>query len=200
MKVGMIFECGLQGADQLLCEYLATQLRPEMKISSITLGGKRNLMHDAGKAAKGLMDDGCCCVLIIWDLRPAWPDKKLKPSRAAESAAIKASLLTAGVTKNASVHLICIEQELESWLLANERAISAYLSTESREYDVKKTKKPDAERQPKAVMINHFKQARGWTYCDTVDAIKVFKSVGLDLKRMRNSTSFARFEQKLLAC
>ena len=198
MKVGMIFECGPQGADKLICEYFAHALRPEVKISAITLDNKANLLRDAGKAAKQLIDDGCCCVLIIWDLRPAWPDKKSKPCRVAESDAIKTSLLTAGVAKNASVHLICIEQELESWLLANERAISAFLSTESRKYVVKKTKKPDAVAQPKAVMINHFKQARGWIYDDKVNALKVIKSTDLDLARMRNSTSFARFEQKLL--
>ena len=196
----MIFECGPQGADKLICEYLAQALRSDVKISAITLDNKANLLRDAGKATQQLIDDGCCCVLIIWDLRPAWPDKKLKPCRVAESAAIKKSLLTAGVAKSASVHLICIEQELESWLLANERAISAFLSTESRKYVVKKTKKPDAVAQPKAVMINHFKQARGWIYDDKVNALKIIKSTDLDLARMRNSASFARFEQKLLAC
>ncbi len=196
----MIFECGPQGADKLICEYIAQALRPEVKISAITLDNKANLLRDAGKATKQLIDDGCCCVLIIWDLRPAWPDKKLKPCRVAESAAIRSSLLTAGISKTASVQLICVEQELESWLLANERAISAFLSTDSRKYAVKKTKKPDAVSQPKAVMINHFKQARGWVYDDKVNALNVIKSTDLDLSRMRSSASFTRFERKLVAC
>ncbi|MFM2058684.1 MAG: hypothetical protein RLY71_3069 [Pseudomonadota bacterium] len=59
---------------------------------------------------------------------------------------------------------------------------------------------PDAYQQPKAVVIEHFKRARGWRYDDKVDALKVLRADELDLGRLRRSASFARFEAKLMAC
>lgn len=200
MKIGMIFECGPQGADKQVCEYLTSSLRPGVSVSAVTLDNKENLLRDAGKAAVELLADGCCCVLIVWDLRPSWPDMKLKPCRSVECAAVLASLRSSGVPATAPVHLICIEQELESWLLANERAIEAYLSSAAHPFKLRATKKPDSVLQPKAAMINHFEKARGWRYDDKVNAIKVIKAVPLDLQRLRRSDSFARFEQKVLGC
>lgn len=198
-KIGMIFECGPQGADKQVCEYLAKHLRDNVQISPVTLDNKANLLRDAGEAAKQLLADECCCVMIIWDLRPAWPDKKNKPCRTAECQAILQGLQDAGVAANQPVHLICIEQELESWLLANELAILELLSTPAHPHSVDRIKRPDRVMQPKAAMVEHFK-VRGWRYDDKIDAIRVLRAADIDPKRMRRSASFARFEQKLLAC
>lgn len=200
MTLGLIFECGPQGADKQVCEYLARHIKPGIKISSKTLDNKDNLLRDAGKVAAQLLRDGCTCVLIVWDLRPAWPDKKHKPCRLAERAALLKRLGEAGLAANTPVHLICIEQELESWLLANERAINALLSTDAHLYAARREKKPDAVMQPKAAMIEHFKAARNWRYDDKVDAIRVLKAAKVDLARLRCSVSFARFENKLRSC
>ena len=198
--IGMIFECGPQGADKLVCEYLAANIRPGVKLSSRTLDNKENLLRDAGKVAAQLLKDGCTCVLIVWDLRPAWPDKADKPCRAAERKQILEALKQAGVAANAPVYPVCIEQELESWLLASDTAIEALLSTPAHQYSVSRVRKPDAEMQPKAVMINHFKTARGWRYDDKVDAVRVLKAAAIDIARLRRSVSFARFEAKLASC
>jgi hypothetical protein len=198
--LGMIFECGPQGADLQVCEYLAQHLRPDVAVRSKTLDNKPNLLRDAGKVAAQLLRDGCVCVLVIWDLRPAWPDKKDKPCRHAERQTVLTRLADAGLAAHAPVYLVCIEQELESWLLADEKAVAAYLSTAAHAYPVSKVKTPDAVPQPKAVMINHFKKARGWRYDDKVNAVQVLKAGDIDLARMRRSPSFARFENKLLGC
>ena len=79
--IGMVFECGPQGADKQVCEYLVQQIRPGVTLKSRTLDDKRNLLRDAAKVAAQLLKDGCCCVMIIWDLRPAWPDKAERPCR-----------------------------------------------------------------------------------------------------------------------
>ena len=200
MTLGLIFECGPQGADKQVCEYLARHIQPDIRISSKTLDNKDNLLRDAGKVAAQLLKDGCTCVLIVWDLRPAWPDRQHKPCRHAERAALLTRLAEAGLAANAPVHLVCIEQELESWLLANERAIGALLSTDAHPYAVPRVKKPDAVMQPKAAMIEHFKAARNWRYDDKVDAIRVLKAADIDLARLRRSVSFARFESKLTDC
>jgi hypothetical protein len=198
--IGMVFECGPQGADKQVCEHLARHIRPEVAIKTRTLDNKANLLRDAGKVAAQLLKDGCTCVLIVWDLRPAWPDKKDRPCRHAERQAVLQRLMEAGLPPGAPVYLVCIEQELESWLLADERAISALLSTASHAYPVPKVKAPDAVMQPKAAMLEHFKKARGWRYDDKVDALRVLKASAIDLPRLRRSPSFARFEAKLLAC
>ena len=198
--VGMVFECGPQCADKQVCEYLAQQLLPGIGIKGRTLDNKDNLLRDAGKVAAQLLKDGCTCVLVVWDLRPAWPDKKDRPCRYAERQTVLARLTEAGLPAGAPVYLVCIEQELESWLLANERAISSLLSTPAHAYSVSKVKVPDAVAQPKAAMVNHFQAARGWRYDDKVDALRVLRQVPVDLARMRRSPSFARFESKLLAC
>ena len=198
--IGMVFECGPQGADKLVCEYLAQHLQPGVAIKSRTLDSKINLLRDAGKVAAQLLRDGCCCVLVIWDLRPAWPDKKVRPCRHDERQAVLARLAAAGLAATAPVALVCIEQELESWLLANERAISAHLSTPAHPYRAPKVKHPDEVSQPKSAMVQHFKRGRGWVYDDKVDAVRVLKAAELDLPRMRRSATFARFETKLLGC
>lgn len=198
--IGMIFECGPQGADKQVCEFLARHLKPGVQIRSRTLDNKDNLLRDAGKVAAQLLKDGCACVLVVWDLRPAWPDKQQRSCRHDERHTVLARLGEAGVPPEAPVYLICIEQELESWLLANERAISALLSTSAHMYGVTRVKVPDAVTQPKAAMLEHFKKARGWRYDDKVDAIRVLRAASIDLPRLRRSVSFARFEAKLLAC
>ena len=195
-KVGFIFECGLKGADVLVCEYLATQIRADITPVSRTLDNKENLLRDAGRVAAALFEDGCERVLIVWDLRPAWPDRKHKPCRRVERIAILEAVAKAGVAGR-PVFLVCVEQELESWLLADEAKIATFLSTDAHPYTVKHTSKPDREPNPKAVMMNHFKTARGWRYEDRTHAIKIMMATDTDLRKLRRSPSFARFEEKL---
>jgi hypothetical protein len=136
----------------------------------------------------------------VWDLRPSWPDRREKPCRAAERQQVLDSLASAGLPPTVPVYLVCIEQELESWVIACDHAITAYLSTQAHPYQAKQYKKPDRERQPKALMNNHFKDARGWVYEDRADAIRVLKAAALDFKRLRRSPTFVRFEMKLQEC
>jgi len=196
IKVGFIFECGLKGADVMICEYLALQIRADISPVSRTLDNKENLLRDAGRVAAALFADGCERVLIVWDLRPAWPDKKHKPCRRGERLAVLEAVAKAGIADK-PVFLVCVEQELESWLLADETKISAYLSTTAHPYKAERVKNPDRVPNPKAVMLNHFRTARGWRYEDRTHAIKVMKAVDTDFKKLRRSPSFARFEDKL---
>ena len=200
MKLGLIFECGPQGADKQVCEYLASQLRPGVQLISRTLDNKPNLLAEAGKVAAKLLADGCTCVLIVWDLRPAWPDKNNKPCRHDERQELLKALVQAGIATTQPVYLICIEQELESWVLADEKNISDFLSTAAHHYTAKKVSSPDRVHNPKSVMLNHFKAARGSRYDDKIHAVKILSQNSLNLKRLRRSASFARFESKLMAC
>ncbi len=197
MKIGMIFECGPQGADKLVCEYLAGKILPGAELVLRTLDNKPNLLKDAGLVAARLLADGCDRVLIVWDLRPAWPEKKERPCRRIERDALVKALNEANVPQQAPVFLVCIEQELESWLIADERKLANFLSTVAHPYTVNRIRNPDRHQQPKAFVINHFKTARGWRYDDKVHALKVISNGDLDLKRLRCSESFSRFESKI---
>ena len=195
-KVGFIFECGPQGADKQVCEYLAKQIRTGITPVSRTLDNKPNLLSDAGKVAAELLADGCERVLIVWDLRPSWPDKKDKPCRKVEREAIADGVSKAGLAGR-PVYLVCIEQELESWLLADETKISAHLSTSAHPYPAKKTKQPDRVTNPKSVMMNHFRKAGRGRYDDRIHAVKVISSGEINLRKLERSISFARFSEKL---
>ena len=199
MTIGFVFECGPQGADKQVCEYLTSELKLGTKIVSRTMDNKLKLLAGAAGVAKQLLAEGCERVLIVWDLRPAWPDKKDKPCRAKECQTLLDALQKEGL-QNAPVFLVCIEQELESWLLASEHAISTFLSTPAHPYGAKRVRKPDEVANPKAAMNNHFMAARGARYEDRVHAIKVLKAAEPDWKRLRRSVSFSRFEAKLGEC
>ncbi|MEW5886209.1 MAG: DUF4276 family protein [Pseudomonadota bacterium] len=198
MKIGFIFECGPEGADKQVCEYLARAIRPGITPVSRTLDNKPRLFQDCGLVAAKLLQEGCERVLIVWDLRPAWPDKQRKPCRKLEREAILAAVEQAKIA-GLPVFLVCIEQELESWLLADEAKLSVYLSTQSHRYAPKRVRRPDHIVNPKAVMMNHFRTARGWLYEDRTHAVKILQSGVLDLRKLRRSPTFSRFEAKLLA-
>jgi len=194
MKIGFVFECGPAGADIQVCEFLAREIVPSIRPVSRTLDNKANLLKDAAKVAATLLADGCERVLIVWDLRPAWPGPK--PCRKVEREALLESLTEASLTGK-PVFLVCVEQELESWLLADEAKISAYLSTAAHPYVAKRVSKPDRELNPKSAMMNHFKTARGWRYEDRTHAIKVLNAANTDFKKLRRSPTFTRFEKLL---
>jgi hypothetical protein len=198
MKIGLIFECGPMGADKQVCEFLAKKLKPADSFVCKTLDNKDALLNDAANVAKGLFEiEACDRVLIIWDLRPSWPDMKQKPCRNAERQKLLAEIQAQGIAAK-QVYLVCIEQELESWLLADHDAINAFLSTPAHRCSIAtKVKRPDAENNPKSRMMNYFKQGRGLRYDDRVHAIRVIQQECLDISKLRKSASFTRFEAKL---
>lgn len=125
MKVGLILECTADGPDKTVCEYLVRMLDPTIEPSSVTLTNKRILIQESGKVAAQLLADGCKRVVIVWDLHPPWRDTK--PCRREDRESILQSLTNAGVNPT-NVFLVCIKEELEAWLLADERALITVLS------------------------------------------------------------------------
>ena len=195
MKVGIIFECGPQGADRKVCEHLAKRIRPDLEIISETLDNKPDLIVGCGIVAAELLDDGCDRVIIIWDLRPAWPDSESRPCLKEERQAIHDSLRGANVRSDV-VYLVCIQQELEAWLLADERALGSVLSRPAHPVAIQRRRKAHLIPNPKSVLNSIFKQHRGRRYVDRIHAEHIVKAIP-DLKRLRRVPSFRRFESKL---
>ncbi|MGE0825386.1 MAG: hypothetical protein AB7G75_27675 [Candidatus Binatia bacterium] len=124
MKVGMIFECGPDGADLQVCRYLARLLQSDIEIAHVTLDNKPKLVSECGAAAARLLAEGCERVVIVWDLHPPWRSNKQKPCRKEDRETISSALSRAGVDAQ-QVSLVCIEEELEAWLIADGRALTS---------------------------------------------------------------------------
>lgn len=194
MNVGMIFECGPHGADVQVCRALAQRLVPTINISHATLDRKPKLVAECGKAAAALLAEGCERVFIVWDLYPAWRERNARPCRHDDRESIYQSLRTSGVRAN-RVQLVCIEEELEAWLLADGRALSAVLSRPTHPVKIKHTKNPDGVGNPKGVMRRLFSQ-NGHAYNDLLHAKRIVENVP-DFARLRDSITFRRFAERL---
>lgn len=193
MKVGMIFECGPDGADVKVCEYLAKQIRPEISISSITLDNKDKLIRECGEKAEDLLSiDKCDKVVIVWDLLP--PQRGKSVCRKREQDDIKKSLEKHDVDLD-KVFLVCVEAELESWLLSDKRAIETVLSRPTHKVRVPKVRRPEELKNPKKRLHRIYKEFSGRDYTDRVDAIKIVKEMH-DLNKIRKCKTFVRFALK----
>jgi len=195
MNVGMIFECGPEGADVKVCTYLARRLRPEIVISPVTLTNKPNLIAKCGDAAAELLNGGSERVVIVWDLYPAWRERGGRPCRKEDRENIRKSLVEAGVDA-AKVHLVCIQEELEAWLLADHRALESLLSRPTRRATVSESRHPERMRNPKARMQQIFRE-HGRVYNDLLDAERIVQRLP-ELRRLhRRCETFQRFALKV---
>jgi hypothetical protein len=188
------------GADKKVYEYLAKQLRPDIEICSVTLDSKPKLTEQCGSEAKALLElAGCERVLILWDLYPPWKEKKKKPCRHNDCNLIRESLAKAGLTSQQlqCVHLVCIEKELETFLLTDEQAIRTYLGgLINRDCKVPNIKHPEREPNPKDVLYRIFQTNGCRKYEDLKHAEKMIKLVRIE--KLRVCLSFVRFEMKIL--
>jgi len=193
MKVGMIFECGPQGADRKVCEYLAKHIKPDIEIESVTLDNKKNLVSECGKAAVQLLNSGCDHVVIMWDLHPSW--RETVPCRKEDREDIQRSL-TAAKADAKKVFLVCIEEELEAWLIADNRAIEVVLSKPHRRVSVARERHPERVNNPKKRLMQIYRQEGKRPYNDLIDAEKIVKAMP-DLERLKRVETFVRFALKV---
>jgi hypothetical protein len=194
MKVGMIFECGPAGADKAVCELLAKRLKPDIQIVSVTLDNKPRLLADCGQAAARLFQDGCERVVIVWDLFPPWRTGGNKPCRRDDRQAIAKALRKAGL-KGKPVYLVCIEEELEAWLITDGRAISQVLSRPAHPVQVPDVKNSDSVQNPKRRISKTFQQHSSYPYTDRIHARQIVEAMP-DLNRIKRCASFVRFAAK----
>ena len=201
MKVGFIVECGPQGAESKVIPHLARMIEATLDIvDPITLNSKRLLKENCGRWTKALFDRGCARVLIIWDLQSDWGEYEGRGCRHDDKEAIFQSLRNAGLPSTDNrIQLVCIEKMLESWLIADERALSDLLSTETHKIKIKRVKSPESIADPKAVLITLFRKSgsRSHRYEDRIHAFLIAQRIR-DLARLRRLKSFKRFEEKLI--
>ena len=204
-KIGLIVECGPQGADLKVFSHVITRLDANTDVKSVTLDNKRRLVSECGEATALLLRGGCERVIIAWDLYPAWREDGQRPCRKQDRDKAFAALEAAGVVKRdfqspaagerdqRRVFLVCIQEELEAWLLADHTALETVLSRPSRPVRLGRIRDPEAESNPKKRLTKIFKDKAGWEYNDRVNAEGIIKAVQDLDKVARACPTFARF-------
>ena len=202
MKVGFIVECGPEGAEVKVIPHLARAIDPSLDVvNPVPLDNKGRLRRECGPWVKALLDHGCDRVLVVWDLLPDWGEHDGKGCRHFDKEQIIRSLKAAGLRSNdRRIRLICIEKMLEAWHIADERALSAFLSTEAHAIKVRRCKAPEWVADPKAALIDVFRKSgsRICRYVDREHAIQIVRRLP-DLTRFNNVKTFNRFRDKLTA-
>lgn len=201
LKLGLVLECGREGADERVLRCLVRRLSPETKIVVRAMNDKGSLFREGIQSAQALITiEKCDRVFVIWDLHPEWEDE-LDPKRAIkckdECEELRKQL--AKVEQRAKIELICIIKALETWLLADERALSEFFSTPSHPVKVPRVKKPQNDNDPKGHLMKLFTEYRGRhvRYTDRLDAVRIIQKAP-DTNRLGKVPSFQRLLEKLL--
>lgn len=200
MKLGFVFECGPEGPDVKVCMHLLKMLDEKVETAFEALTNKPGLISDCGKAAKNLIElEKCDKVIVVWDLYPAWREKGQNPCRKEDRDAISEAMKNAGVNKR-QYEMVCIEEELEAWLIADERVLKKYIARKKRPHPVgriKKVKNPDGQKNPKTWLTKLFNQEIGGRrkYNDITDAEHIVRGFE-DFNRIKSSETFKRFALK----
>ncbi len=146
----------------------------------IGLDNKLKLIENCGKAAKSLLESsGCEKVIIVWDLYPPWRDRQ--PCRYEDRQNIFHALQAEDIDLNC-VSLVCICEELEAWLLADNNAVRDMIAELKHPHPVKRIQKfkdPDRIPNPKTKLTRIFNQEFGSNrrYIDYQDAVKIAKKI-----------------------
>jgi hypothetical protein len=159
------------------------------------MGDKAALFRDGMQAAHKLLSaDKCDHVFIIWDLHPEWrQDISSAKSCAFECAEMRDQIPGKFAAK---ITPICILRSLEAWILADERALSAYFSRPAHAVNIARVSRPDRDTDPKGHIFSIFKQ-QGRRYTDRLDAVRVIQATK-NTNRLRRVSSFARLSEKLV--
>lgn len=200
MKIGFIVECGPEGAETKVIPHLVSLIEPNLELEvPVTLDDKDKLRRECGKWVKTLLDRGCDRVLIVWDLMPDWGEYEGVGCRHDDKEQIFASLKGVGIQPmDARVRLVCIEKMLEACLLADERALSAFLQTAAHPVRIPRRKKTETIQDPKSALNTLFNKSasRYRRYVDREHAIQIVRCLP-DLTRLRQCHTFRRFETLL---
>jgi len=194
-KVGFIFECGRDGPDYKVAGHLLLRLNPNIEMVPKFLDNAEALLLQCGEFAAELLKE-CARVVIMWDLEPAWGGKACR--REDKERAIQA--LDAAKVDKQKVLLMCVEKELECWLMADKRAIKSVIWKYKQPHplgNIPEFKNPDVQiKRPKTELISLFqKELSGKKYVDRDHAILLARSIP-DWSRLTRSASFCRFANK----
>ena len=191
MKIGFVLECTPQGPDAEIYPYVAKRLCPGAEIAKPeTLRNKQNVMNEGALVALTLLETGCDYVFIIWDRMPRWGGT----GRCAEHITqLEAELTKHAIDRN-QVFLCCIDEMLESWIVADGRGITTYFQSLTT-HDIgtfSDCKKPAQQTSPKEriALFNG-------RYNDFTDDFKIVKCMPEFGRSAQRNASFRYFKESV---
>lgn len=199
MKLGFVFECSPGGGDIKVFQHILKLIYPTFNFDAnfhhAALKSKKELEKECGKEVKRLKDLGCQKIFVVWDLIPVWKEDR-KPCRHDDKEAIKKSLVAHELGSN-DIIFLCVEKELESWLVADERALKDFFITNnSMKDEIKRVARPDKHHDPKGVLSDYFKMYRGVKFQPIIHTDHILGKMR-DVRNLRRSESFKRFYFKV---
>lgn len=199
-RLGLVLECDTGGPDELVFRCLARRLSHEGKEPSVFPAclGSKLLEEEAVSRAEALVEiDECDLVLIVWDQKPLW--KQIEARNCVDEANhMRGFLAKVKASVRKRIRLLCLTWELETWLIAEDRAVREYLSKPAHPCDFAAPKKLGAVDDPKSHLNKAFTTFRGRSrrYEDRVEAIQLVQKWP-DLSRVSKVPSFKRFTKLL---
>jgi len=202
MKVGIICEGRVEGEDAQVFEYFAHRINPAATVKAFPQGKKPELFANAGEVARILFATGYDKVIIMWDILPRWnrPD-----GEAQDRIDLQPALDQAGVNTNPCLYLIAIHKELEAWLLADGKALSAVLSRPAHPVTIKDGKNVETSANPKKTLEKLFEthnvpfgpQPAQGSYQPKLTALRIAEKVPKNFGKLAKLTSFNAFDRAL---
>ena len=192
MKLGLVLECDSGGPDELVLTCFARRLFPDITVQATALGSKYHLFNSGVEAAAELIESSeCDLVLIAWDLKPYWNDAT--PDCEAEADELREKLKSLDPATAAKIKLLCLTWELETWLIADPRAVNAHLSNAAHKSRFR-CPSPLTKTDAKAFLDKECRRHRGRSrrYVDFWEAIRIARLI-TDTSKLEDIPSFARF-------
>lgn len=196
-KVGFVLECHRDGADHKVIEHVARTFRPDLQRVYMCAGNKGLLFERCSRIVEGLFEaERCDHVFVVWDLIPCDDEYRHagKPSCVKERQHLLGTLRTEDQPKTV---LLCITQELDSWLLADGAALAAVMSRPTHPLKAfADHKRPEDIANPKAILKQLFDEHTKYDYDDLYHAVKIIAAVQ-NLAKLDRAPSFKRLREKL---
>ena len=192
MKLGLILECAKQGTDHQVYEYVIKKLCPAIEVVVVPSGSsnKPGMIARCGEVANTLIEaESCNKVAILWDLIPVWGGTACRNE---DIEAITNNLNASNVDLS-KIKLICIEPELEGWLIVEGTALTKYKTDICLPHSVKKFRGRalSAKSNEAKKTISKYLEKR---YNDITDALRITKNIDDFNKIARKHESFARLK------
>lgn len=201
MKLGFVFECSPGGGDIKVFQHILKLINPafnfEANFHHAALKSKKELEKECGKEVRRLKELGCQKIFVVWDLIPVWKEDGT-PCRHNDKEAIKKSLAAHNLKPN-DIIFLCVEKELEAWLIADEKALKDFfIIKNSMKNEITRVKTPDTHHDPKGLLSKYFKLYRGARSFEPMIHTKPLLKNFTNVRNLRRSESFKRFYFKLV--
>ncbi len=196
-RVGIICEGGPGFEDQQVLTDLAIQILGHADIICLPQGSKPQLFAECGKVTRQLINtDGCSKVLIVWDLEPS--HSETGACRHDDRQRVFATLDATGLQHHPCVFLLCIEKELETWLLADGSAISKVLHRPPHPAPQISNTRNLGAGNPKGRLKRIFKNhGHGREFDAKTDGPAIAKALPANFGALGRFDTFQRFGRKL---